>query len=104
MRRCLLLTIATLAFTGIAAAADLPDHNGYVNDFAGRLSADDRLQLENKVRRYERASSNEVAVAIVKSLEGQTVEMYGDRLFKAWGIGKKDRNNGVLLVWAPVER
>src|SRR4051794_3985106 len=104
MRRCLLLTVATLAFASLTFASDLPGRNGYINDFAGRLTADERLQLENRVRNYERLSSNELAVAIVKSLDGQSIEMYGNRLFKAWGIGKPDRNNGVLLLWAPVER
>src|SRR5947199_6944 len=101
MRRFLLFACAALA---LAQDADLPKPLGRVNDFAGKLAASDRQTLETRLRDYERATSNEVAIAIVESLHRQTVEVYANRLFKAWGIGKRDRNNGVLLLWAPMER
>jgi uncharacterized protein len=93
-----------LAFATLALAADLPKSVGYVNDFAGQLSLSERQALENRLREYERATTNEVAVAIVESLDGESVDAYANRLFTSWGIGKKERNNGVLLLWAPVER
>jgi uncharacterized protein len=99
MRPCLLLAFATLAL-----AADLPKSVGYVNDFAGRLSLSERQALESRLRDYERATSNEVAIAIVESLDGESIDAYANRLFKSWGVGKKERNNGVLLLWAPTER
>ena len=99
MRPCLLLAFATLAL-----AADLPKSVGYVNDFAGRLSLSERQALESRLRDYERATSNEVAIAIVESLDGESIDAYANRLFKSWGVGKKERNNGVLLLWAPAER
>lgn len=99
MIRCLLLALATLAY-----ADSVPRYDGYVNDFAGKLSPSDRDALESRLRDYERDTSNEVAVAIVESLDGQSVDEYARRLFQSWGIGKRDKNNGVLLLWAPVER
>jgi uncharacterized protein len=99
MRPCLLL-----AFAALALAADLPKSVGYVNDFAGRLSLSERQALEGRLRDYERATSNELAIAIVESLEGDSIDAYANRLFKSWGVGKKERNNGVLLLWAPAER
>ena len=99
MHRFLLLSVATF---GLALA--LPRYTGYVNDFAGRLEAGERDALESRLSEYERATTNEVAVAIVSSLEGRSVDDYARQLFHEWGIGKKDRNNGVLLLWAPAER
>jgi uncharacterized membrane protein YgcG len=99
MIRLLLLALASLGF-----AADLPRYSGYVNDFAGRLEPEQRDALETRLRDYDRATTNEVAIAIVESLNGESVNQYAQDLFHAWGIGKKDRNNGVLLLWAPVER
>jgi uncharacterized protein len=99
MIRFLLLAGATLGF-----AADLPRYQGFVNDVAGRLSVEDRDALEGRLRAYERDSTNEVVVAIVPSLDGERLEAYAQRLFRAWGIGKRDKNNGVLLLWAPAER
>jgi uncharacterized membrane protein YgcG len=85
-------------------AADLPTSVGYVNDFAGKLAPSDRQVLENRLRDYESTTSNEVAVVIVESLDGESVDAYANRLFNAWGVGKKERNNGVMLLWAPAER
>lgn len=99
MIRLLLFALATVGF-----AADLPSHNGYVNDFAGRLQPEQHDALEARLRDYERATTNEVAIAIVNSLDGESVNEYARQLFHAWGIGKKNRNNGVLLLWAPTER
>jgi uncharacterized protein len=96
--------IALAFLAAMAWAADLPRPAGLVNDFAEKLQPSERESLESKLRDYEQATSNEVAIAIVQSLDGQSVEEYANRLFKAWGIGKKERNNGVLLLWAPAER
>ena len=40
----------------------------------------------------------------VRSLDGMTIERYANQLFAEWGIGKKQRDNGVLLLVAPVDR
>jgi uncharacterized protein len=99
MIRLLLFALATVGF-----AADLPTRTGYVNDFAGRLQPEQRDALENRLHDYARATSNVVAIAIVNSLDGESVDQYAQQLFHAWGIGNRDRNNGVLLLWAPAER
>ena len=93
-----------LALLLLLSAAAYPEPVGYVNDFAGILSVRQRESLEARLRAYERETSVEVAVAIVTSLEGKTVEDYARGLFRAWGIGKADKNNGVLVLVAPNER
>jgi uncharacterized protein len=60
--------------------------------------------LEKKVGDYRRATGNDIAVAVVPSLNGMTVEEYAQGLFRAWGVGKYGVNNGVLFLWAPKER
>src|ERR1700736_3703416 len=97
--------LASLAlFAAFASAANYPRATGYVNDFAERLSPADRDALERKLRDYGRTTSIEVVVAIVPSLEGESVERYANGLFHAWGIGKRGKDNGVLFLWAPSER
>src|SRR6266545_2401381 len=87
-----------------ARAVDYPRPAGFVNDFANQLPLSAVQALEKKVRDYERATGNEVAVAVVPSLGGLSVEEYAQGLFRAWGVGKYESNNGVLFLWAPVER
>jgi uncharacterized protein len=93
-----------LALVLLLSAAVYPEPVGYVNDFAGILSTRQRESLEARLRAYERETSVEVAVAVVVSLEGETVEDYARGLFRAWGIGKADTHNGVLVLVAPSER
>jgi uncharacterized membrane protein YgcG len=98
MRPLLVLVLASAA-----CAADYPASAGYVNDIAGKLSDAVQQALELRLRAYERATSNEVAVAIVPSLQGETVEQYAEGIFRRWGVGKAEKSNGVLFLWAPRE-
>jgi uncharacterized protein len=87
-----------------AALAALPEPSGYVNDFASILAEPDEDYLETFLATLERDTSAEVVVVTVNSLDGRTIESYASRLFAEWGIGKKDRDNGVLMLVAPDER
>jgi len=95
--------LLVLALASAACAADYPASAGYVNDLAGKLPDAVQQALELRLRAYERATSNEVAVAIVRSLQGESVEEYAQGIFRRWAVGKAEKNNGVLFLWAPVE-
>ncbi len=77
---------------------------GYVSDFAQVLSSDTRNSLEVDLTAFAATTSNEIAVAIVPSMDGDYVENYAVKLFEEWKIGKEDRDNGVLLLLAIEER
>jgi uncharacterized protein len=87
-----------------AHAQELPAHVGKVNDFAEVLDASQRATLETELADLERATSAEVAVVTMDTLGGRTVEDYATDLFNTWGIGKKDRDNGVLILVAVQDR
>ena len=93
-----------LLLAAVAFADDYPAPAGFVNDFAHQLPAAKVQHLEKKVRDYERTTGNEIAVAVVPSLNGMLVDDYARGMFHAWGVGKRALNNGVLFVWAPQER
>jgi uncharacterized protein len=103
---CLGGLIAGTGFAGVAQAAPppYPKANGFVVDTAGKVSASDEAALEAELRSYSRRSDNEIAVLVIPTLHGQTVEKYATGVFNAWGIGKKGVNNGVLLLVAMKER
>jgi len=81
-----------------------PKPAGYVSDFAAVLDATARGELDALLRETERATTAEIAVATVSSLDGLSVEEYANRLFQEWGVGKKATDNGVLVLVAPKER
>lgn len=80
------------------SAQDYPAHDGKVNDFAELLSPDQRARLRADLDQLERETSAEVAVVTLSSLNGRSVEEYATGLFNAWGIGKAERDNGVLVL------
>lgn len=90
----------------LAVVAAFPPHDPQrrVHDFAQILPADLTGELEKLCQDVERDTTAQFAVVTVQSLDGQTVEEYSNQLFKDWGIGQKDVNNGVLLLVAPNER
>jgi uncharacterized membrane protein YgcG len=96
--------VAALLLAVSAYADDYPHPTAFVNDFANQLPVAAVQALETKVHAYERATGNEIAVAVVPSLNGMLIDDYARGLFHAWGVGKAGVNNGVLFVWAPHER
>ncbi len=86
------------------AVAQFPTPTGFVNDFAGVLDQTARARLEERLRAYERATTNEIAIAIFPSLGGRTIEDVAVRLFEQWRVGKREKNNGVLIVVAVQDR
>ena len=100
----LLLTVHFSLLTSEGRAQTLPKPDGYVNDFAGVIDATTRATLEQRLKEVEAASSSEIAVATVKSLEGMSVDEYATRLFKEWGVGQEKTDNGVLILVAPNDR
>jgi len=81
-----------------------PSYSGFINDFAGVLGSSWKSKLEEIAARVEKETSCEIAVAIVNSLEGITIEEYAVELFEKWGIGKKKEDNGILLLVAAEDR
>ncbi|MBI5856061.1 MAG: TPM domain-containing protein [Sphingobacteriales bacterium] len=69
-----------------------------VNDFAGLLTAYQVADLERKLVAYDDSTSNQVAIVIVKSLEGYEANEYAVALGRKWGVGNKDFNNGVIVL------
>ena len=72
--------------------------NGPVNDYAGVLSPVQLSQLDAQLRGYERGTTRQIAVAIFRSLEGESLEDVSMRLAEKWKIGGKQSNDGVLLT------
>lgn len=89
----------------LALAFTVPEKpNTYVNDYAKILTVEETTALETKIESFERNTTNEIAVVTIESLEGDTVENVAQQIFTKWGIGKKDKNNGVLLLVAVSDR
>ena len=77
---------------------------GFVNDYAEILTAEQKINIEEKISAWEKETTNEIAVVTIPSLEGDTIENFAVSLFEDWGIGKEEKDNGVLFLMALEER
>ena len=73
-------------------------------DAAKLLSPEQVAQLTQLSAQVEQASTRQLVVATIPDLQGYPIEDYGYRLGRAWKIGQKDANNGIILIVAPNER
>ena len=99
------LLLALFALAAPATAQTFPQNNGSpVVDQAGILTPEQQADLKSKSQALYTQTGRAFAVATVKSLEGYPVEDYAYRLGRAWGLGEKEKDNGVLLLVAPDDR
>jgi uncharacterized protein len=100
--RAILLLLLVVAAP--AAAQTFPPLTGRVVDAANLLTPEQEAQLTARLEALQRASTRQLVVATVASLQDYPIEEYGYRLGRAWRIGQSQANNGTILLVAPVER
>ena len=88
----------------VARAADVPYLTGRVVDNAEILSPAVRDRLSADLKAHEDRTTNQVAVLTIRSLGGDSVEEFATRVFDAWKLGRKGKDNGVLVIVAPGDR
>jgi uncharacterized protein len=99
--------LTLLLFLSAVVHAEKTDQlkpQGYVNDFAGVLSASAKAQLTALCTEVDQKAHAQIAVVTVKSLDGQAVEDYAVDLATKWGIGPKQADRGILILLAVEDR
>ena len=94
--------IFILLFSGLVAFSQQypPKSNTLVTDYTNTLSAADKQQLERKLVAFDDSTTTQIAVVIIKSVGENDISEYGAGLGRAWGIGTKGKNNGILILVA----
>ena len=103
-----ILPLAGAVFLALAsataiAAPKFPALTGRVVDEANIIPATLRADLDGKLAALEAQTTDQFVVVTLASLQGYEIADFGYQLGRAWGIGQKDKNNGVLLIVAPKE-
>jgi uncharacterized protein len=106
LRDCLaaLAMLGVLLVASPAAAQSFPELTGRVVDQADLLSPAQEDELAAKSEALETRTGVQFVVATVNSLEDLTIEDYGYRLGRHWGIGREAEDDGIILLVAPNER
>jgi uncharacterized protein len=106
MRICLRVGVLAglLAFTAGAVDWKALKPQGYVSDFAQVIDAGSRARIETYCASVERSTGAEIALVTVPTLEGEPVDDVANTIYRAWGVGKKGKNEGVLLLLSIQDR
>lgn len=107
-----LLVLTLVLFSIVTAGAEpltsIPNprlrDGTWVTDMPGALRADTIAQLNSAIGEFQRTTGGEMAVVVINSLDGLSIEETAVKLFELWGIGKKDKDNGLLLLWSTGDR
>lgn len=93
-----------LVSVSLQAQDDLPQPMSparLVNDFTNTFNTEQREDLENILKAYNDSTSTQIYVVTVDDLQGYDVSDYAARLGEKWGIGQKEKNNGILILIKP---
>jgi uncharacterized protein len=104
--RCRIAIFAIAMFVAAThvLAADVPYLTGRVVDNAEILSPPARDRIAGLLKAHDEKTSNQIAVLTLPTLDGESVEGYATRVFEAWKLGQKGKDNGVLVVVVPKDR
>jgi uncharacterized protein len=75
-----------------------------VVDYTGTLAPDQQAALESKLITFDDSTSIQLSVVIVETTGDRDISDYAVALGRAWGIGNKEFNNGILLLVAKNDR
>lgn len=93
------VTCVFIFFVSVSSALTLPSKpDNYVNDYAHMLSGNTIALLNEKLKTFDKKTTNQIVVVTFPSLDGENLEEVTTRLEDRWKIGSKAHDNGVLLV------
>ncbi len=102
-RRWSAFAVLILTFTPVGARAEQwqkLNPQGYVNDFAGVLNGATVSEITRLSTEVDQKAKAQIAVVTVKTLDGDPVEDFANRLFQKWGVGYKGTDRGVMVLMA----
>jgi len=102
IRLCCLLALSLAPALAVDWKALKPQ--GYVSDFAGVIDAESKAELENYCTRVQQQTGAEMALVTIQSLSGEPIEDVANTIYRAWGIGKKGKDEGILLLLSVGDR
>ncbi len=81
-----------------------PRPYNFVNDYANVISTPNENKLNSLAEEISSKTGAEIAVVTLVTLDGYPIEDVGLSIGRQWGVGKKDKNNGALIIVAPNEK
>lgn len=106
MNKCLRLSVLAALWVSSAGAVEWNTlkPQGYVSDFARVIDASSKQRLEAYCGMVERVTGAQIALVTLPSLQGEPIEDVANTIFRAWGVGQKGKDEGIMLLLAIGDR
>ncbi|MBD8488824.1 TPM domain-containing protein [Echinicola sp. CAU 1574] len=108
LKKTTLLTLFFLLIGQILLAQDdfpaRPNPPKLVNDFTQTLSSSEQASLERKLVAYNDSTSTQITIVLLGSVGQYDISDYAFQLGDKWGIGQKEKDNGLLILAAMKDR
>jgi len=100
----LLLSVFLVVFTFGVFAQEIPERPNpprLVNDLANVLSDQEEQQLESELVEFDRSTTTQITIVTVPTLGDYEISDFAFQLGEKWGVGRKEKNNGIVIVFKP---
>jgi uncharacterized protein len=109
MKRILLITSILISFCAFSqgikkVVPSRPSPPRLVNDFANVLTPEQEHALEQKLVAYDDSTSTQIAVVTMRTTSDYPIEDVGLEILRQWGVGNKEKDNGIVILAAIEDR
>ncbi|MDD5581517.1 MAG: YgcG family protein [Methylobacter sp.] len=104
LRRYAVAFVLLLFFSTLWAQIAVPDLSRRVTDLTGTLTSNQAAALENKLAAFEAQKGSQIVVLIIPTTQPEDIAQFGIRIADAWKIGRKNIDDGVILIIAKDDR
>lgn len=100
----LLFILGLMFIVKVARGVNYPNYTSYVNDYTNTLSQDFINKQNLKIKAFEAKTTDQIAIAVIETTDGESIEDYSIHLADKWQPGQKGKDNGVLMLFAMKDR
>lgn len=104
LRMLVMLLVMLMGIAVVHAQLEVPTLQQRVTDFTNSLTFNEWRALESRLQHFEDSTSNQIAILLIRSLQGESIEDFSMRVFEKNKIGQKGKDNGVLILVAKDDR
>lgn len=85
-------------FSILFAEPEIPKLTQYATDFTNTIPSSNLEQINNELRKFDDATSNQIVLLVISTLDGYPLDMYANTVAEQNKIGTKDNDNGILFL------
>jgi len=100
LKKIIMILFLSAAFITVFSDWNVPKYINYVNDYINVLSDKQEKDLNTLISSVEKQTGSEIAVVTINTSDDITPKEMATEILNTWGVGKKDKDNGLVILLA----